>query len=263
MVKEYPQTDITAHLARFDTLLRESLAHAQEKVAEAVDDAWSQPGASPYREALLADVTRAYQGAEQELAGAIDTAWRGEQNLAHRSVVVRRAVADYAARLALRNHLSVLTAVKASDTQAVLDDAQRRLNTGEDARLRWVASMDGKDPRSCIWCRRLHGIEVAPGDQFPHPLQVGRRRPPKLYLLVLYGPPLHPRCRCRLVVVSERPPVPSPPGPSSPVEGPGDFISSDTIRAMPEEDYSKLHHFLRSALHELGQVIQRLLHPYG
>jgi hypothetical protein len=33
--------------------------------------------------------------------------------------------------------------------------------------VRWVASMDGKDPRSCAWCRALHGQELlaAPQDQ--------------------------------------------------------------------------------------------------
>ncbi len=174
-----------------------------------------------------------------------------------RAQAVRDALAGQGSALALRNGLSVTVAGASSQTEAVLAEAMAR----PDASLlgkRWVASMDGKDPKSCAWCRKLHGIVVPLGSQFPHPEQIGKHKPPKLYRGVFPGPPVHPHCQCRLEFVPlAEAPVPVP-GPVTPEELP-DMVSSEDIAALPEERYQSMRHFLQSALHELAQVIRVLL----
>jgi hypothetical protein len=277
------QSDLASLLVRYDIEhgLDEALESAERQASDIVLQAWTHPGSSAYQEALLGDVARVYADARAQLVAAVTEAYNSvppavfvpgvttpgtnpAADVAHqRSSAVRQAVIDFSQGLALRNQLTVFTAGKGSEAAAVLAEAQLRHDAGEDVELRWVASMDGKDPRSCGWCKALNGVQVGPGEQFPHPGMLGKRKPPKLYLGTLYSPPLHPRCRCKLVIVTgEKVTSPSAPKSAAPSEA-GGFISSETIRNMPEEQYEKLHHFLRSALHELGQVIQRLLHPNG
>jgi hypothetical protein len=282
-VQASPKTDIASLLARHD--IEQTLGtvlHALEgDASEAVQAAWraaGNPAASPYREALLGDVARAYAAAPGEIAAVVAAAFAsvpapepfaaGITPPGHnpamaaarqRSAAVRHAVIDYSASLALRNRLSVTSAGARATSEAVMAEAEQRRSAGEDVELEWIASMDGKDPRSCIWCRKLHGTRVVPGAQFPHPEPAGKRKPPRLYLGHLFGPPLHGRCRCKLAVVAVKVSVSGPP-PAALAETPGaDFISSETIRDMPEAEYGKLHHFLTSSLHELSQLLSRLL----
>lgn len=277
------QSDLPTLLVRYDLeqALTQALVTAEEQANQLVDSAWTATGASPYRAALLADVTRAYADARERLIADITVAYNAvsdaepfvpgvtspgtnpaEVTRRARATAVREAGIEFARKLALRNQLTVFTAGKGSASVSVLEEAELRRDAGEDVELEWVASMDGHDPRSCGWCKALHGTRVPVGTQFPHPEAIGKLRPPRLYLGTLNGPPLHPHCRCKVVVVGgEKPTSPSVPESAAPPDS-GDFISSETIRNMPEEQYAKLHHFLRSALHELGQVIQRLMHPY-
>lgn len=245
----------------YDNMIAGVLRTCQIAAEDAVNEAWQAHGTSATREQLLADVARAYASAPAGLSQAVAAATAEEE----RASAVRRAVLDFAAALALRNKLSVTAAAGFSTTESTIAQAQLRADAGEDVELEWVASHDGKDPRSCWWCRSLHGQRVQPGEEFPHPAQHGNRKPPRLYTGHLFGPLLHPRCRCKLRITSSAAgagsPQAQPHGAGTPE--PADFISSDTIRAMPEAEYSKLHHFLSSALHELGQVLRRLAHPYG
>jgi hypothetical protein len=81
-------------------------------------------------------------------------------------------------------------------------------------------------------------------------------QPPKPYRGALQGLPLHPRCRCRLAIVTEAAHDHAPPPavvPAAPV-----FITAAAIRAMPEARYQGLIAFLQAALHELSQVLARL-----
>lgn len=277
-----PAADLPSLLARYD--IAQGLAvvlHDLEQAAlQAVARAWAaagNPAASPYREALLADVSRAYAEAVQDLTVDITLAFNSipaaepfvpgvstpganpsMETARERSVAVRRAVTDFAASLGLRNRLAITTAATRAGAEAVLAEAELRAAAGEDIELEWRAHPpDAHGP--CGWCARLNGTRVRPGEQFPHPEQIGHRQPPRLYLGHLFAPPLHPRCRCRLVIVVTGHPVSQAPVAAVP-PGPEDFISSDTIRAMPEEQYGRLHHFLSSATHELGQLLRRLLH---
>lgn len=105
--------------------------------------------------------------------------------------------------------------------------------------------------------------------------------PPKAYLGMLLGPPRHPNCRCRLELVQAAPGPPGPMGPTTPagpapavtVAGPAApppvtpsaapqppaYIHAAEIRAMPLGQFAGLDAFLRAALHELNQMLRRLL----
>lgn len=256
-----------------------ALIDAERDADAALRKVWPGGGASAYREQLATDIALAYAAARDGMILAVSQAFHAIPSVPFvpgvtppgtnpqieaanlRAIAARRAAQDFAAKLALRNTLTIATAGKGGETAAVLAEAQTRYDSGEDVWLEWRASQDGHDPRSCGWCKTLHGQRARPGEQFPHPKPIGKRKPPKLYLGTLYGPPLHPRCRCKIVIVTGHT-VAEPPAPV-PVPEQGDFISSDVIKAMPEEEYSAMHHFLRSALHELGQVLYRLVHPRG
>lgn len=252
-VKDNPELTAAQVLTLYDSMILAVLRTCQLAAEDAVQATWHAQGASATREHLLADVARAYASAYSDLSQAVLAAY-GEGPSA-----IRRAVLEFAGVLALRNKLSVTSAAGFSATEAVIAEAQLRASAGEDVELEWVASHGGKDPRSCYWCRWLHGKRVRPGEEFPALPVHGARQPPRLYTGSLYGPLLHPRCRCKLHIIAGA----SPQVPESAAPEPADFISSETIRAMPEEEYGKLQHFLSSALHELGQLLRRLAHPYG
>jgi hypothetical protein len=275
-IRASPTADISQLLARYDIemALTGALVEVEAAADAAVRRVWTTPGAFPYREQLLADITSVYSGARESIILAVTQAFNSiaVQPLIEpgtnptvaagrlRSIAARRAVANYAAELGLRNSLTVSTAGSGSETAAVLAEAELRSSADEDIWIEWRASQDGKDPRSCGWCKALHGKRVRPGEQFPHPQPIGNRQPPRLYMGTLFGPSLHPRCRCKLAIIAGT--VGTPPAtPAVPPQEQGDFISSDTIKAMGEDEYGKLHHFLRSALHELGLVLRRLIHP--
>jgi Phage Mu protein F like protein len=252
-----------------------ALAGARQQAEQAVTDAWERGGGaadSPYLSSLLADVDRAYSQAPGEIRQAAVSAFAGVpralsryeggsalnvpvETAQARAAAVRQAVAHTGASLLLRNSLSADVARAASETDAVIAEALQRRAAGERVGLQWVSRLD---PHTCPWCRMLHGTIVEPGEQFPHGGVIGRHRPPKVYRGVLLGPPRHPRCRCRprIVVLGSPAPPPAPPAPGMP---PGRYISSDDIRALPEERYQSLVSFLMSALAQLGRILRALL----
>jgi hypothetical protein len=283
VIRANPQGDITAILTRPDVVasLSASLAAARANALAALEVAYGLHGAelgSDLHTALQQDIERAYEQAPARLAQAVAQAWTAVpmrayapgisplgtnpqvQVAAQRAHAARTAVATVAGDIALRNGLSVDVAASGGRTDAILAEAaQREAEGATPLAKRWVASMDGRDPRSCLWCRALHGTEVPIAQQFPHPGPLEGHNPPRLYRGVLHGPPLHPNCRCHLAVTDLEPGA----GPRvvSPQPGPpaGLMVSSADIAALPEDRYHALAHFLRSAIHELGQVVRRLV----
>lgn len=274
LARTNPQGQVTSLLGRPDAagVLVGALARSQAQALASMDQAWLASGGPAdglTRQQLRQDVTRAYAEAPGLIRDAVIRAWHsvpdqhfipgvtepgthpGADVAAQRAEAVAAAVAGQAQALALRNGLSVDVAASSGRTAAILASAP------PGSRLRWRASMNGKDPRSCAWCRALHGTVVPAGSQFPHPAEIGGHKPPRVYRGVLHGPPLHPHCQCELEVIppeaAEPEPLPLLPEPEE------ESISSDDIRALPEERYQSLTAFLRSALHELAQVIKAIL----
>lgn len=202
-----------------------------------------------------------------------------------RAAAVRHAIVGFGTEAHGSHQLSFQVARAAAQTAAVLEAGAEREAAGEQVRKRWVARKDGK---TCLWCRLLDGTVVPLHAQFPLPgpvavqHQVPDRRvateagvaryhqaigtkiiwthPPRLYHGMLPGPPLHPRCRCRIVLV----PVSeeggqAAPGTRSPApQAAGEHLAASDIRALPEAKYRSLMAFLRAAVHELGMALRRL-----
>ncbi len=81
-------------------------------------------------------------------------------------------------------------------TDSVLETNRELRDFGYMVRKLWVANFIDNDP--CDFCVELHGMEVPFEDDFPTDAN----------LLKVYGdlkgPPRHPRCKCRLVVLHVR-----------------------------------------------------------
>lgn len=297
VIQSNPGQAIATLLDRPDVAqsLTQSLAYAEQQASAAVRQSWTAHGGditSPVYTALQADVTRAYAEAPGLINRAAGEAWHTVtqeefepgastpgtnphwETAQRRAQAVREAVSGQAQALALRNGLSVNVAAGQSRTQAFLDQAAgQEQRTGQKLGKRWVSRLASN---TCAWCRWLHGKVVPVGDEFPHPPALGGHSAPRLYLGRLFGPGLHPNCRCRLetVVLEEGglPPAEAGPGPEpgavpepeiapapEPALVPAGFVSSTDIAAMPEERYQQLRGFLRAALHELGQFLAALL----
>lgn len=280
-----------------DAVLLEALAEARSAASAAVQQEWQArggPPGEPVLDHLLADVDRAYD-ALAHLRGLVRHAHASvpqrhftpgqdapgshpsAEAAAERARAVRDAILGFAAQVALRNRLSVSVAGGAAHTAAVLAAGHARHAAGEKVLKRWTASMDGKDPRSCHWCRKLHGVTIGLGESFLSylggPVDLTGHghltQPPKPYRGELQGPPMHPHCLCRLEIVLEKPQAAAPkhaadqetpPAQTQETRRPGQstFVTAAQIRAMPEPKYQSLVAFLRAALHELRQVLSRL-----
>jgi len=268
-------------LARPDVAatLTDALSQARESADAAVRDAWGDAPADPVLWHLLEDIAAQYAGPAR-LRTAVLAAYASvparqfvpghsapgshpsAEAAAERAAAVRRAVLGFARAVALRSRLTMEVARTAADTVRVLAQGRARVQAGEAVRKRWLARRDGK---ACHWCQSLNGVTVGMDDSFlPHlagPADLtghGRlTQPPRPYRGMLHGPPLHPHCRCRLMVVTSVPPEPPGEEPAR-AQGAG-FITAAQIRSMPEAKYKGLVAFLRAALHELGQVIGALV----
>jgi hypothetical protein len=310
VIQTNPGSGIGPLLERPDirSALAASLAQAQQRALGAVAAAWQaggHPGGGAFHAALAADVRSAYGQAAASLEDAARSAFASVaqrtftvgvsepgtnpefETAQERAREVRQALLGAGSSLATRNGLSVSSAATRSGTEAVLAEGAERQAAGEVLGKRWVASMNGRDPRSCYWCRQLHGTVVPLGEEFPYPqpaalphhrlrrvataggaqrygLPVGAEitltRPPRVYLNLL-GPGLHPHCRCRIELV----PLHQGHGAVSPLapEQPPQLVSSAEIAALPEDRYAALVSFLRAALHELSQMLRRLLRLAG
>jgi hypothetical protein len=268
-------------LARPDirAVLADALEQARQAAAAAVQDGWGAAPDSPVLGHLLEDITRQY-GDTDRLRALVRAAHASvpprqftpgqsapgshpsAQAAAERSAAVRHAVLGFARDTALRSRLTLAVAQAAARTARTLAEGEDREVPGK----RWKAHPER--PTCCHWCRNLHGVTVGLHDSFlpylggPADLSGHGRltQPPKPYRGMLSGPPLHPHCECELELVEqiETRPAETTERPRSGQKRPV-FISAAEIRAMPEARYKGLAAFLHAALHELGQVIRRLV----
>lgn len=245
---------------------------ALSALAQAWQASGGPPGSSLYQ-SLTADIERLYEETPGSLTSAVAQVFHTHPDVPfdpavhapgsnpsfeaaqQRAQAVASALHAAASRLALRNAMSVHVAASGGHTEAL---------------------------------RAALGID--PSLQFPHPQPIDGKSPPKLYRGVLHGPPLHPNCRCTLAKETSgvlvwhasmdghdprscawckalhgtalgEPSYPAPPvAPDMPGTAPEtSMVSSTDIADMPAERYQALRHFIASALHELGQVLARLL----
>jgi hypothetical protein len=290
VIRNNPAGTIQEILARPDINqgLGSALGAAQEQALAAVTTAWPTGGsASPTLQHLQEDVSRAYDDAAHQITQAVTAAWHAvpQQDFApgvstpgttpaltvaaQRATAAQEAAARVARSIALRNSLSASVASSAGPAETLISAARAdSAVTGRQYGKRWVSRrIPGV---TCPWCWDLHGTVVPLDEEFPHPVPMPRQghhekphpvKPPKLWHGVLFQCPLHPHCQCRIeiVLLSDAEPEPdvAPEAPQHP------YLSSKDIAAMPEERYQGLIGFLRAALHELGQVIARLLSGNG
>lgn len=275
-----------------DASLAAALDQARSAVAAVVRQEWDAAGApdEPVLAHLLDDIDRQY-GSLSHLRHLIRTAHASVPQRRfvvgqtppgaspaieagnERARAVRDSILAFARQAALRSHLTVVVAAAAARTAVTLAEGHARKAAGERVWKRWESRQDGK---ACHWCQKLHGVTIGLDDSFlPYlggPADLSGHghltQPPKPYRGELQAPPLHPRCRCRLVIVTE--PKHGGNHETRPAETSGTsrsghsanaapvFITAAAIRAMPESRYQGLVAFLQAALHELGQVLFRL-----
>ena len=260
VVQASPSIPVTALLARPDVSaeLLAALDAARQAAAAAVQQQWDAAGApdAPVRAHLLADIGRQY-GDVAHLHAAIREAHAAAPP-AERPTAVRDAILAFARRTALRSRLTVTVASQAAIAERTLADGKARRAAGERVLKRWESRQDG---RACYWCRRLHGVTIGLEASFlPYlggPVDLTGHghltQPPKPYRGALQAPPLHPHCRCHIVIVREGAEPESAQEPS-----PLRFITAAQIRAMPEPRYKALVAFIGAALGELAKVLRRL-----
>lgn len=157
---------------------------------------------TPYLKELLSDVRRNLR--EYKAAGKTEEARR---------------------RAILRMSHSAGVAAQRGYTDALISAYAELVESGMEVRKVWVAHIT-PEHTPCEDCLALHGTEAPLREQFPH---TGFRDP----YIDLLGPPKHPNCRCRLVILVvtlenalEDLDLPNPTPPQS--------MSSEQVRSMPK-----------------------------
>jgi hypothetical protein len=294
LTENNPKGNVSAVLSRpdVDAVLTQALDQGRELAAEAVREAWGAGPRTEYLDWLLADVDRSYDSLSV-LRTAVREAWHSVppedfqpgitqpgvnpamEAARRRAEAVRSAVMAHASGVALRNRLSAEVAATAAQTAARIADGEEEELAGGKAWKQWRCRQSPPDDRTCHWCRALHGMVIPLHASFPagEPADLTGHghltRPPRVYRGKLKGPPRHPRCRCRIVILTSLPDVLSERGSQEPTTnaGIGDaapntsapvFLAAAQVREMPEGKFQALTHFLEAAVHELGQVLDRL-----
>ena len=166
---------------------------------------------------------------------------------------VRRNLRDYKAsdrtdayrrRIISRVAHSAGVAATRGYTDAVLDANRELEDFGFRLRKLWVANFVNNTP--CEFCQALHGVEVDLDEDFP--TDVNRL---KIYG-DLKGPPRHPRCKCRLVILHVRfDNFFDSFDLDEPVVNDNDTITTDEVQAMPERLFGFLARGLRKLIRYL------------
>jgi len=258
--------------------LEAALTESRDAARQAVEDAWlaqDGPRGHAVLQHLLADVERAYS--PRLLRTMVRTAFLSvptgqfipgvstpgsnpaNESAAARAQAVQDAIGQFASRALHRNSLSIDVATGHARTEAQLAEVQ------PGQYKRWRAHVDS--PVCCYWCRKLDGVTIPVHESFLFHIAPAHdltghghlTQPPRPYKNRLPGPKLHPNCQCWLEIVNApgAPPVPSESGQVAPP--PPSYLSASEIRAMPEEKYSSMVAFLRASVHELGQLLRRLV----
>lgn len=284
VIANNPHSTMTVIFAREDVAFEiDGRTDAAKDAAEAaVRQAWHDhggPDGLPVLEYLVADARRAYDvsqlhhlaeaayasvPAQYFVPGITPPGETPEMDVARtRAARVRAAVEQFARRATFSNSLSIDVAAGAARTEYQLHGAAER---GEVMLKRWRAHIER--PTCCHWCRNLDGRTIGLHEDFapylgPAEDLTGHGRvtsPPRPYRGRLPGPKLHPNCQCWLEIVPATVQPEGGQGPgqlSAPAAG---FLAAADIRAMPEHRYRAMLAFLRAAVHELGQVLRRLIH---
>jgi len=153
--------------------------------------------ADDYRDAVLADVDRAVQGALPDLQQVLQVAHDGVSGPA--AAATRRLTTHAAARQAARRVLVRLGSAASSalhraytDAQAAAYDTYTAANPAAGLVKTWRVTSSAP----CPACRALDGVSVAAFAQFDRIAGAPQR------LIGVFrdlsGPPRHPHCRCRL-----------------------------------------------------------------
>lgn len=129
-------------------------------------------------------------------------------------------------------------------TDAVLDANRELEDFGFRLRKLWVANFINNSP--CEYCEALHGVEVGLDEDFPTPSN-------KLKIYGdLKGPPRHPRCKCRLVILHVRfDNFFDSFDLDEPVENDNDTITTEEVQSMPKGLYGFLTAGLRKLIRYL------------
>jgi len=261
--------------------LQAALGSGGRVAAALLADAWQDGGGDPFSgvlEGLRADLDRMTGEFPGQLEGMLAEVLASGP--ADWEAAVTRAAGNAADRLAVRARMTVGVATSFSRTQAVLAEGRRRQAAGEKVMKSWRSRLL---PRTCRWCRALHGTMIPLDEEFPHgdpvalPQQrtrrvatpAGARRsdraigqpiiftfPPAVWGGRLEGPPRHPECECEVVLVTLTD-EPMPALDRGPEPGTS-YVHAADIAALPESRYQALRAFLRAATHELGQILDRL-----
>lgn len=151
---------------------------------------------SSFLNSLLGDLDRNFGRLEAEAAVRVRAIF--EQDGGSGAAKVRAAtdeVVRLAQELSSRAGLSAQVAANRAYT-----DAQVGTTTGSPVYKMWVANFVQSKP--CLTCLALHGTVIPLSDDFDGSRSYAAS-PPQVYG-ALSGPPRHPNCRCRLVIVADQ-----------------------------------------------------------
>ncbi len=126
-------------------------------------------------------------------------------------------------------------------TDSVLETNRELRDFGFMVRKLWAANFENNTP--CEFCQALHGTEVPLDHDFPTDRNIL-----KVYG-DLKGPPRHPRCKCRLIVIHVRlENLFESLDLEDPTDGSTDTLSTTEIQAMPESVFRLVTRGLRKII---------------
>lgn len=146
--------------------------------------------------AALRDLDASFRKVERDLERSILRIWNdpGPVSQARRLRLISQEISTAAQAMSKRAALSAQYV-----TNRAYTDAQTSVRTDAPVRKMWVANFAAGPP--CLTCSALHGATVALNEEFSH-TQSFATNPPRVYQ-DLQGPPRHPNCRCRVVLVTD------------------------------------------------------------